>query len=66
MDAILRRMLAEIENTAIVGVLGQCEKGVGYMADGHARIAGKPGICRAQSVDAANLAASMQTSWCNA
>ncbi len=60
MDAILRRMLAEIEDTSIVRVLGHSEKGVGYMADGYARIAGKPGICMAQSVGAANLAASMQ------
>jgi acetolactate synthase I/II/III large subunit len=60
MDAILRRMLAEIEDTAIVRVLGHSEKGVGYMADGYARIAGKPGICMAQSVGAANLAASLQ------
>ena len=48
MDAILRRMLAEIEDTSIVRVLGHSEKGVGYMADGYARIAGKPGICMAQ------------------
>lgn len=60
MDAILRRMLAEMEDTKIVRVLGHSEKGVGYMADGYARIAGKPGICMAQSVGAANLAASMQ------
>lgn len=60
MDAILRRMLAEIEDTNIVRVLGHSEKGVGYMADGYARISGKPGICMAQSVGAANLAASMQ------
>jgi len=60
MDAILRRMLAEIEDTNIVRVLGHTEKGVGYMADGYARISNRPGICMAQSVGAANLAASMQ------
>ena len=60
MDAILRRALAEIEDTKIVRVLGHSEKGVGYMADGYARISGRPGICMAQSVGAANLAASMQ------
>jgi acetolactate synthase-1/2/3 large subunit len=60
MDAILRRALAEIEDTNIVRVLGHSEKGVGYMADGYARISGRPGICMAQSVGAANLAASMQ------
>lgn len=60
MDAILRRALAEIEDTKIVRVLGHSEKGVGYMADGYARISGRPGICMAQSVGAANLAAAMQ------
>ncbi len=60
MDAVLRRALAEMEDTKIVRVLGHSEKGVGYMADGYARISGRPGICMAQSVGAANLAASMQ------
>ncbi|RYY91152.1 MAG: thiamine pyrophosphate-binding protein, partial [Comamonadaceae bacterium] len=63
MDAVLRRALAEMEDTPIVRVLGHSEKGVGYMADGYARIAGRPGICMAQSVGAANLAAAMQDAW---
>ena len=60
MDAVLRRALAEMEDTSITRILGHTEKGVGYMADGYARISGKPGICMAQSVGAANLAASLQ------
>ena len=60
MDAVLRRALAEMEDTKIMRVLGHSEKGVGYMADGYARISGKPGLCFAQSVGAANLAASLQ------
>lgn len=60
MDAVLRRALAEMEDTSIHRILGHSEKGVGYMADGYARISGKPGICMAQSVGAANLAASLQ------
>lgn len=60
MDAVLRRALAEMEDTGIVRVLGHSEKGVGYMADGYARVSGRPGVCMAQSVGAANLAASMQ------
>jgi acetolactate synthase-1/2/3 large subunit len=63
MDAVLRRALAEMEDTGITRILGHSEKGVGYMADGYARIAGKPGICMAQSVGAANLAASLQDAW---
>jgi acetolactate synthase-1/2/3 large subunit len=60
MDAVLRRALAEMEDFGIHRILGHSEKGIGYMADGYARIAGKPGIAMAQSVGAANLAASMQ------
>lgn len=60
MDAVLRRALAEMEDTNITRILGHTEKGVGYMADGYARVSGKPGICMAQSVGAANLAASLQ------
>ena len=30
------------------------------MADGYARVAGRPGVCMAQSVGAANLAAGLQ------
>ena len=60
MDAVLRRALAEMEDTKIVRVLGHSEKGVGYMADGYARISGRPAVCMAQSVGAANLAAALQ------
>jgi acetolactate synthase-1/2/3 large subunit len=60
MDAVLRRALAEMEGVGIKRILGHSEKAVGYMADGYARIAGRPGICMAQSVGAANLAAAMQ------
>jgi acetolactate synthase-1/2/3 large subunit len=60
MDAVLRRALAEMEDTKITRILGHSEKGVGYMADGYARVSGKPGVCMAQSVGAANLAASLQ------
>ena len=60
MDAVLRRALAEMEDFRITRVLGHSEKAVAYMADGYARISGKPGVCMAQSVGAANLAAGMQ------
>jgi len=60
MDAILRRMLAELESTGIKRILGHSEKAVAYMADGFARVSGRPGVCMAQSVGAANLAAGMQ------
>lgn len=60
MDAILRRALAEMEDFGIARILGHSEKAVAYMADGFARVSGRPGICMAQSVGAANLAAAMQ------
>ena len=63
MDAVLRRALAEMEDTNIVRVLGHSEKAVAYMADGYARVSGKPGVCMAQSVGAANLASGMQDPW---
>ncbi len=60
MDAILRRALVEIGEVGITRILGHSEKAVAYMADGYARVSGRPGICMAQSVGAANLAAGMQ------
>ena len=33
------------------------------MADGYARVAGRPGVCMAQSVGAANLASGLQDAW---
>jgi acetolactate synthase-1/2/3 large subunit len=60
MDAVLRRALAEMEDCGITRILGHSEKAVAYMADGFARVSGRPGVCMAQSVGAANLAAGMQ------
>ena len=60
MDAILRRALAEMEDVGITRILGHSEKAVAYMADGYARVSGRPGICMAQSVGAANLASGLQ------
>ncbi len=60
MDAILRRALAEMEDVGIQRILGHSEKAVAYMADGFARVSGRPGVCMAQSVGAANLASGMQ------
>ena len=60
MLAILRRTLVELEDLGIQRILTHSEKSAAYMADGYARISGKPGICMAQSVGAANLAAGLQ------
>jgi len=54
------RALKEIEELGMRRVMVHGEKPAAYMADGYARIAGRPGICMAQSVGAANLAAGLQ------
>src|SRR5277367_7116458 len=59
-DAVLRRTLIELGTLGVQRVLGHSEKAVAYMADGYARIAGRPGVCFAQSVGAANLASGLQ------
>ena len=59
-DAILRRTLIELEGLGVRRVLAHAEKAAAYMADGWARVAGRPAICLAQSVGAANLAAGLQ------
>jgi acetolactate synthase I/II/III large subunit len=59
-DAILRRTLIEFEALGIVRVMAHSEKAAVYMADGYARVSGRPGVCMAQSVGAANLAAGLQ------
>ena len=62
-EAILRRSLVEMEKLGIKRVLAHCEKSAAYMADGFARVANKPGVCMAQSVGAANLAAALQDAY---
>jgi acetolactate synthase-1/2/3 large subunit len=60
MEAILRRTLVEMEKLDIKRILAHSEKAAAYMADGYARASRRPGICMAQSVGAANLAAGLQ------
>jgi acetolactate synthase I/II/III large subunit len=62
-DAVLRRTLIELGTLGVTRVLGHSEKAVAYMADGYARIAGRPGICFAQSVGAFNLASGLQDAY---
>ena len=57
---ILSRPLAEMDNMKIKRVLAHAEKSAAYMADGYARASGKPGVCAAQAVGAANLAAGLR------
>jgi len=57
---MLSRALAEMDNMPIKRVLTHGEKAAAYMADGYARASGRPGICAAQAVGAANLAAGLR------
>ena len=62
-DSVLRHTLIELGTLGVTRVLAHAEKSAAYMADGYARIAGRPGICFAQSVGAANLAAGLQDAY---
>ena len=57
---IIQRALLEMEKLGIKRILTHGEKAAAYMADGYARASHKPGICAAQNVGAANLAAGLQ------
>jgi acetolactate synthase-1/2/3 large subunit len=59
--AVLRRTFAEMERrTKIKRIHTHGEKSAAYMADGYARISGRPGICMAQVIGALNLAAGLR------
>jgi acetolactate synthase I/II/III large subunit len=57
---VLSHALAEMDEMPIKRVLTHGEKAAAYMADGYARASGHPGICGAQAVGAANLAAGLR------
>lgn len=58
--AVLRRTLAELERFGVRRIHTHGEKSAAYMADGYARMAGRPGVCMAQAVGALNLAAGLR------
>lgn len=59
--AVLRRTMAELEFlTDIKRIRPHGEKPAAYMADGFARVSGKPGLCMAQVIGAQNLAAGLR------
>ncbi|HEY3912101.1 MAG TPA: thiamine pyrophosphate-binding protein [Stellaceae bacterium] len=62
-ESVLRRTLLEFDDLGVTRILAHSEKAAAYMADGYARIAGRPGVCMAQSVGAANLASGLQDAW---
>ena len=60
---ILTPALAVMGELGITRVTTHGEKAAAYMADGYARAAHKPGVCMAQTVGAANLAAGLKDAW---
>ncbi|HWP59226.1 MAG TPA: thiamine pyrophosphate-binding protein [Candidatus Acidoferrales bacterium] len=60
MPTIIIPAMAEMEDMNIRRVTTHGEKAAAYMADGYARAAHRPGICLAQNVGAANLAAGLR------
>lgn len=62
--AVLRRTMAELErSTSIKRLHVHGEKAAAYMADGYARVTGRPGVCGAQVIGALNLAAGLRDAW---
>ncbi len=61
--AILPDAMAAMEDTGVKRVLTHGETAAGYMADGYARASGRPGICLAQAVGSANLAAGIRDAY---
>lgn len=57
MESMLENTMCELKSQGVKGVLAHSENAAGYMADGYARVSNKPGVCMAQSIGAANLAA---------
>lgn len=62
--AILSKMLYEMEERTSIGrIVAHGEKAAAYMADGYARASGRPGMCFAQHVGSANLAAGLRDAY---
>ena len=60
---MLSRALAEMDDMPIKRVMTHGEKAAAYMADGYARASKRPGVCGAQAVGAANLAAGLRDAY---
>ena len=62
-ESVMRRTLLQLADLGVKPILAHSEKAAAYMADGYARVSGRPGVCMAQSVGAANLASGLQDPW---
>ena len=61
--SVAARGLAELSQLGVKSIVTHGEKAAAYMADGYARAANRPGVCLAQSVGAANMAAGLQDAY---
>jgi acetolactate synthase I/II/III large subunit len=61
--AILRDGLAELASLGVRSISAHGEKAAAYMADGYARVLGRPGVCMSQTVGAANIAAGLKDAY---
>ncbi len=57
---IMLPAMAEMEDMGIRRVVTHGEKAAAYMADGYARASHRPGLCLAQTIGSANLAAGLR------
>lgn len=55
--------LAEMDTLGITGIMTHGEKAAAYMADGYARVTRRPGVCLAQTIGSANLAAGLRDAY---
>ena len=55
--------MAEMEDMDIRRVVTHGEKAAAYMADGYARASHRPGVCLAQTIGSANLAAGLRDAY---
>ena len=62
-ESVMRRTLLHLDDLGVRPILAHSEKAAAYMADAYARVGGRPGVCMAQSVGAANLASGLQDAW---
>src|ERR671936_719312 len=60
---IMLPSMAAMEDLNIRRVVTHGEKSAAYMADGYARASRRPGVCMAQTIGAANLAAGLRDAY---
>lgn len=62
-EAMLRMVNRQFGEMDVDRVMAHSENAAAYMADGYARMSGKPGVCMCQSIGSANLAGGIHEAW---